>query len=101
MTLRLSGSALQAEPRDKGDTIRHSGDLRLVITDLPRGFFKIESGRPALEQAEYAVREWVEGARDLLGPRLAEKGRDLRFEVADGVPGSCDTLASDFRQSAG
>ena len=52
MTSRLSGSALQPEPRDKGDTIRHSGDLRLVITALPRGFFKNEPGRPALEQAE-------------------------------------------------
>lgn len=47
------------------------------------------------------MREWVEGALNLLGPRLAEKGLDLRFEVADGVPGSCETPASDFRQFAG
>jgi hypothetical protein len=100
-TSGLSGSALQPEPRDKGDTIRHGGDLRLVITDLRRGFLKIESGRPALEQAEYAVREWVEGALDLRGPRLAQKGLDLHFEVADGVPGSCETPASDLSQSAG
>jgi CheY-like chemotaxis protein len=87
MTSLLLDSKLSPEQRDYVDTIRHSGDSLLTIINDILDFSKIESGRLELEQTEFAVRECVEAALDLLAPRVAEKGLDLLYEVADGVPG--------------
>jgi len=88
MTSLLLDSKLTSEQRDFVETVRNSGDSLLTIINDILDFSKIESGRLELEQAEFAVRECVEGALDLLSPRVAEKGLDLLYEVADGVPGS-------------
>ncbi len=87
MTSLLLDSSLNSEQRDYVDTIRHSGDSLLTIINDILDFSKIESGRLELEQTEFDVRECVEAALDLLAPRVAEKGLDLLYEVADGVPG--------------
>ncbi len=87
MTSLLLSSDLSPEQRDYVDTIRHSGDSLLTIINDILDFSKIESGRLELEQTEFAVRECIEAALDLLAPRVAEKGLDLLYEVADGVPG--------------
>ena len=87
MTSLLLDSRLSPEQRDYVDTIRHSGDSLLTIINDILDFSKIESGRLELEQTEFGVRECVEAALDLLAPRVAEKGLDLLYEVADGVPG--------------
>ncbi|MCX6952892.1 MAG: PAS domain S-box protein, partial [Verrucomicrobia bacterium] len=88
MTSLLLDSKLTHEQRDYVETVRNSGDSLLTIINDILDFSKIESGRLELEQAEFSVRECVEGALDLLAPRVAEKGLDLLYEVADGVPGS-------------
>ncbi|HUR58221.1 MAG TPA: response regulator, partial [Opitutaceae bacterium] len=49
-------------------------------------FSKIESGKLELETLEFSVRECVEAALDLLAPKCTEKGLDLLYEIADGVP---------------
>ena len=86
MTSLLLDSKLTPEQRDYVDTIRHSGDSLLTIINDILDFSKIESGRLELEQMEFGVRECVEAALDLLAPRVAEKGLDLLYEIADGVP---------------
>ncbi len=86
MTSLLLDSKLSPEQRDYVDTIRHSGDSLLTIINDILDFSKIESGRLELENTEFSVRECVEAALDLLAPRVAEKGLDLLYEVADGVP---------------
>jgi PAS domain S-box-containing protein len=98
MTSLLRDSALTQEQADYVETIRHSGDSLLTIINDILDFSKIESGRLELEQAEFAVRECIEGALDLLSPRVAEKGLDLLFEVADGVPGNVRGDATRLRQ---
>ena len=98
MTSLLLDSKLSPEQRDYVDTIRHSGDSLLTIINDILDFSKIESGRLELEQAEFAVRECIEGALDLLSPRVAEKGLDLLYEVADGVPGSVRGDSTRLRQ---
>ncbi len=86
MTSLLLDSKLSPEQQDYVETIRHSGDSLLTIINDILDFSKIESGRLELENTEFAVRECVEAALDLLAPRVAEKGLDLLYEVADGVP---------------
>jgi PAS domain S-box-containing protein len=98
MTSLLLDSKLSDEQRDYVETIRNSGDALLTIINDILDFSKIESGRLELEQAEFAVRECVEGALDLLGPRVAEKGLDLLYEVADGVPGTIRGDSTRLRQ---
>jgi PAS domain S-box-containing protein len=87
MTSLLLDSKLTPEQRDYVDTIRHSGDTLLTIINDILDFSKIESGRLDLENLEFDLRECVEAALDLLAPRVAEKGLDLLYEIADGVPG--------------
>ncbi len=88
MTSLLLDSPLTAEQRDYVDTIRQSGDALLTIINDILDFSKIESGRLELEHVDFGLRECVEAALDLLAPRVAEKGLDLLYEIADGVPGS-------------
>jgi CheY-like chemotaxis protein/anti-sigma regulatory factor (Ser/Thr protein kinase) len=98
MTSLLLDSRLSPEQKDYVETIRNSGDALLTIINDILDFSKIESGRLELENAEYAVRECVEGALDLLSPRVAEKGLDLLYEVADGVPGTVRGDSTRLRQ---
>jgi PAS domain S-box-containing protein len=86
MTSLLLDSPLTREQHDYVETIRTSGDTLLTIINDILDFSKIESGRLELENVEFTVRECVEGALDLLAPKVAEKGLDLLYEIADGVP---------------
>jgi PAS domain S-box-containing protein len=88
MTSVLLETKLTPEQRDYVETIRHSGDALLTIINDILDFSKIESGRLELERVEYSVRESVEAALDLLAPKCSEKGLDLLYEIADGVPGA-------------
>jgi PAS domain S-box-containing protein len=86
MTSLLLDSSLTREQRDYVETIRHSGDELLTIINDILDFSKIESGRLELEVTEFNLRECVEGALDLLAPRVAEKHLDLLCDMTDGVP---------------
>jgi PAS domain S-box-containing protein len=98
MTSLLLDTPLQREQRDYVDTIRQSGDALLTIINDILDFSKIESGRLELENAEFAVRECIEGALDLLAPRCAEKGLDLLYEIGEGVPNTVRGDATRLRQ---
>ncbi len=86
MTSLLLDSPLTREQQDYVETVRASGDALLTIINDILDFSKIESGRLELERVEFAVRECVEGALDLLAPKFTEKGIDLLYEIGDGVP---------------
>ena len=86
MTSLLLGTSLDATQRDYAETIRQSGDALLTIINDILDFSKIESGHMELDQQEFILRECVEAALDVLAPRAAEKGIDLLYEFADGVP---------------
>jgi PAS domain S-box-containing protein len=88
MTSLLLDSPLSGEQKEYVETIRASGDALLTIINDILDFSKIESGRLELEHVEFGVRECVEGALDLLAGKCTEKGIDLLYEIADGVPGT-------------
>jgi PAS domain S-box-containing protein len=98
MTSLLLDSKLTTQQRDYVETIRHSGDALLTVINDILDFSKIESGRLELERVPFSVRECVENALDLLAPRVAEKGLDLLFEIADGVPGTVSGDPTRLRQ---
>ncbi len=98
MTSLLLETPLGREQRDYVETIRLSGDELLRIINDILDFSKIESGRLDLEDEEFALRECIEGALDLLAPRALEKGLDLLHEVADGVPTHARGDATRLRQ---
>ena len=83
----LLDTPLNPEQRDYAETIRSSGDSLLTIINDILDFSKIEAGRFDLELVEFALRECIEGALDLLAARAADKRVDLFYEVADSVPG--------------
>jgi PAS domain S-box-containing protein len=86
MTSLLLDSKLTPEQREFVETIRASGDSLLTIINDILDFSKIESGKLELEDVEFALRECVEGALDLLAPKCAEKDIDLLYDIADDVP---------------
>ncbi len=98
MTSLLLDSRLSPEQREYTETIRQSGDQLLTIINDILDFSKIESGKLELEQIPFNLRECVEGALDLLAPRVAEKGLDLLYEIADGLPGMVRGDATRLRQ---
>ena len=98
MTSLLLDSRLSTEQRDYVETIRNSGDTLLTIINDILDFSKIESGHMDLEAADFSLRDCVEGALDLLAPRVAEKRLDLLYEMTDGVPSTVRGDATRLRQ---
>jgi signal transduction histidine kinase/DNA-binding response OmpR family regulator len=86
MTAILLETTLTREQRDFAETIRLSGEALLTIINDILDFSKIESGKLELERADFALRDCVEGALDLMAARAGEKRLDLLYEIADGTP---------------
>jgi PAS domain S-box-containing protein len=86
MTGLLLDTGLNREQRDFAETIRVSGESLLTIINDILDFSKIESGKLELEQVEFALRDCIEGALDLMAARAGEKKLDLLYEIADGTP---------------
>ena len=98
MTSLLLDSPLTRLQREYAETIRASGDSLLTIINDILDFSKIESGRLELEQAEFNLRDCIEGALDLLAARATEKRLDLLYEIADNTPGMIRGDATRLRQ---
>jgi len=98
MTSLLLDSPLTREQRDFAETIRSSGDALLTIINDILDFSKIESGRLALENQEFSLRECLEGVLDLLAMRAAEKHVDLLCEIGSDVPQMVNGDAVRLRQ---
>jgi len=98
MTSLLLDSPLTREQREFAETIRTSGEALLTIINDILDFSKIESGRMELECLEFALRDCVEGALDVLATKASEKRIDLLYEIADGVPNNVRGDATRLRQ---
>jgi PAS domain S-box-containing protein len=86
MTGLLLDTDLTAEQRDFVETIRASGDTLLSIINDILDFSKMESGKLELEQQPFEIREVVEGALELVVPRVADKNLNLAYFVNRDVP---------------
>ncbi|MBN8505904.1 MAG: GAF domain-containing protein, partial [Burkholderiales bacterium] len=82
----LLDTPLNTEQRDYATTIRDSGDALLTIINDILDFSKIEAGRMDIEHQAFDLRECVESALDLVGPRAASKRLDLAYVFEGEVP---------------
>jgi len=98
MTSLLMDTSLTREQKEFTDIIRISGESLLSLINDILDFSKIESGHMDLECENFSVAECVESTLDLLAPRAAQKGLDLLYEVADGVPEEVRGDATRVRQ---
>ena len=88
LTLLTLGTDLTREQRDNLDMVKVSADsLLLVINDI-LDFSKIEAGRLELESMELELGEVVADALKALALRAHEKGLELGYRIAPGVPQS-------------
>ncbi len=86
MTSLLLETKLTPEQVEFTEIIRNSGETLLTLINDILDFSKIESGHLDLENEVFNLPECVESALDLFAQRAAQKGVDLLYEIADGVP---------------
>jgi GAF domain-containing protein/DNA-binding response OmpR family regulator len=94
----LLDTPLNDEQRDYAGTIRDSGDALLTIINDILDFSKIEAGRMDIEAQPFDLRECVESALDLIGPRAAEKHLDTAYLFEGDVPVALDGDVTRLRQ---
>jgi signal transduction histidine kinase/CheY-like chemotaxis protein len=84
----------ELEPRQRHhiETIQRSAQHLLGLLGDVLDLAKIESGKLAVEEVEFAPRQLFSHASDLVAARCAEKGLELVFDVAADVP---DSLVGD------
>ena len=82
----LAASSLTESQRQLIGTLTDSGRNLLALIDEVLDFSKIEAGRMTLEDSPIALRDLVDGARQLVASRAAQKGLALHVRVADDVP---------------
>jgi signal transduction histidine kinase/DNA-binding response OmpR family regulator len=98
----LLDTPLTDDQRDFATTIRDSGDSLLTIINDILDFSKIEAGRMDIERHPFDLRECVESAMDLIGPRAAEKHLDIAYVFENNgegdVPAAIDGDVTRLRQ---
>ena len=86
MTTLLLDTPLTSEQLDCAEVIRSSGESLLTIINDILDFSKIESGKIQLEARPFNLRQCIEEAMELLGPKAAEKNLDLVVLIDPSVP---------------
>jgi GAF domain-containing protein/CheY-like chemotaxis protein len=97
----LLDTPLTEDQRDFATTIRDSGDSLLTIINDILDFSKIEAGRMDIERHPFDLRDCVESALDLIGPRAAEKHLDVAYVIDERegeVPPAIDGDVTRLRQ---
>jgi signal transduction histidine kinase/CheY-like chemotaxis protein/tetratricopeptide (TPR) repeat protein len=94
----LLDTSLTADQRDFATTIRDSSDSLLTIINDILDFSKIEAGRMDIERHPFDLRECVESAMDLIGPRAAEKHLDIAYVFESELPDALDGDVTRLRQ---
>ncbi|MBK1880771.1 CHASE domain-containing protein [Luteolibacter pohnpeiensis] len=86
MTSLLRDTPLNREQQEYAEIIRVSGENLLSLINDILDFSKIESGHMDLECEPFNIHECIESALDLFAPKASQKGIELYYEIADGVP---------------
>ncbi|MDZ7856336.1 response regulator [Sphaerotilus sp.] len=98
MTELLLGTALNARQRRFAQAVYRSGESLLEIINDVLDFAKIEAGKLELATSEFSLRSVVEDTLELLAPRAHEKGLELGFHEAPGLPATVVTDPLRVRQ---
>ncbi|HBL30723.1 MAG TPA: hypothetical protein DD490_28135, partial [Acidobacteria bacterium] len=94
----LARADLPPEQRRQVDAINSSAETLMRLVDDILDLSKIEAGRLALHETDFALSTVTEGVVRLLTPRAAAKGLELRLEMATGLPAGLRGDASRLRQ---
>lgn len=86
MTELLSETILDDDQQEFVDIIKTSGNALLEIINDVLDFSKISAGKLDLEYQPFNLRETVEEALDILAPKAVQKGLELAFMKAHGIP---------------
>ena len=86
MTGLLLDMQVPDDQRDMLLTIRNCGDQLLTLINDILDFSKIESGKMALEEIDFNLREVIEDLGDIFGRRYQEKGVELHCLVQSTLP---------------
>jgi len=86
MTSLLLDTPLSSQQKEFVEIVRSSGESLLAVINDILDFSKIESGKLDLEHEPFNLRDCVESALDLFAHLAGQKGLDLLYEIADGVP---------------
>jgi PAS domain S-box-containing protein len=86
MTGLLLGTDLNVEQRNYAQTIRQSADTLLTIISDILDFSKIESGKMELENHPFELAVLAEEAVDVVALQASEKGLELYYQIAPGLP---------------
>jgi signal transduction histidine kinase/CheY-like chemotaxis protein/HPt (histidine-containing phosphotransfer) domain-containing protein len=86
MTELLLGTPLNDKQRRFAKAVYRSGESLLEIINDILDFSKIEAGKLELAPTDFALRAVVEDTLELLAPRAHEKGLELSFHEAPGLP---------------
>jgi PAS domain S-box-containing protein len=98
MTDLLLGTELEEEQRELAEVVRTSGDALLHVIDDILDYSKIEAGRLELEEEPFDLRDCVEGALEIVAPRVWEKEIELGCLVDERVPAGIVGDAARLRQ---
>ncbi len=86
LTTLLLGTELNAEQLKYASTIKRSAEaLRGVIDDI-LDFSKIESGKLALENIDFSLKEMLSDINDMFMPTIKERNLDFSITIPDTFP---------------
>jgi signal transduction histidine kinase/DNA-binding response OmpR family regulator len=85
MTSLLMDTPLTQEQKNYVETLRISSDNLMTIINDILDFSKIESGKMAIDEAPFELRNCIEDALDLFAPKAIEKGIDLLYLIQPDV----------------
>lgn len=85
MTSLLLDTPLSQEQRNYVETLRVSSDNLMTIINDILDFSKIESGKMAIEESPFELRNCIEDALDIFAPKAIEKGIDLLYLIQPDV----------------
>ncbi len=85
MTSLLMDTPLNPEQRNYVETLRISSDNLMTIINDILDFSKIESGKMALEESPFELRNCIEDSLDMFAPKAIEKGIDLLYLIQPDV----------------
>ena len=92
MTELLMDTPLTSEQREFVATIHSGGETLLTVINDILDFSKIESGKLELDHQEFALPEFLDKSFGLFHKQAAQKGLELSYDLASGVP---QTVAGD------
>jgi signal transduction histidine kinase len=86
MTLLAKGAPTESKRMEYIDKIHLSATLLLGIINDILDFSKIEAGKMEIENAPFSINEIVGNVRDLILPKVEEKGLRMEVSAEESVP---------------